>query len=168
MARRAVEDEPQALPRWDGVMSSHTLRKPMCSPVRNSPDAEPLGLAHPEKVRGEDSEAEFQQQDDEVAVQRWEHLRTYRIAHALPEWSNTRLEDAPDQVLPRLLDAFWKTTGASPTRSIYAASAIRLWRRRAPAGFASRQRWGRPVQRKKTQPATSNIGEADRRCSRCD
>ena len=31
---------------------------------------------------------------------------------------------------------------------------------------ASMHRWGRPTQRKKTQPSTSNIGEADRRCTR--
>ena len=37
--------------------------------------------------------------------------------------------------------------------------------RRAQARSASMHRWGRPTQRKKTQPSTSNIGEADRRCT---
>jgi hypothetical protein len=40
--------------------------------------------------------------------------------------------------------------------------------RRAQAGSASTHRSGRPMQRKKTQPSTSNIGEAHCRCSRCD
>jgi len=40
--------------------------------------------------------------------------------------------------------------------------------RRAQARSASMHRWGRLEQRKKTQPSTSNIGEAGRRCSRCD
>ena len=53
-------------------------------------------------------------------------------------------------------------------RSDSAVSRHRSFSPTQPAGSASLQRWGRPVQRKKTQPSTSNIGEADRRCSRCD
>ena len=45
-------------------------------------------------------------------------MRESWVLHATPEWSNTRLEEAQDQVLPTLLDAFWKTTrGASPSTS---------------------------------------------------
>ena len=40
--------------------------------------------------------------------------------------------------------------------------------RRKQARSASTLRWGRPAQRKKTQPSTSNIGEADRRCTQFD
>jgi len=49
------------------------------------------------------------------------------VLHATPEWSNTRLEDEPDQVLPRLLDALWTATGAAPRTPIYAAGHQWRW-----------------------------------------
>ena len=38
------------------------------------------------------------------------------VLHASPEWSNTCLEDEPDQVLPKLLDAFWQATDGDALR----------------------------------------------------
>jgi hypothetical protein len=57
------------------------------------------------------------------------------------------------------------TPNAPRPRLLHASVYPRRWHRRAQAGSASRHRWGRPTQRKKTQPSTSNIGESHRRCT---
>ena len=54
------------------------------------------------------------------------------VLHASPDWTDTCLEDEPDQVLPRLLDAFWTVIGALPRTPIYAAS--HRWRWWQPRG----------------------------------
>jgi predicted NAD/FAD-dependent oxidoreductase len=41
--------------------------------------------------------------------------------HASPEWTDQFLEENPDDVLQRLLVAFWQATGAQPRKPIYAA-----------------------------------------------
>ena len=49
------------------------------------------------------------------------------VLHASPDWTNTCLEDDPDHVLPRLLDAFWTVIGAAPRTPIYAAGHRWRW-----------------------------------------
>ena len=52
------------------------------------------------------------------------------VLHASPEWTDTCLEDDPDDVLARLLDAFWQATGAEPSTPSYAAG--HRWRYAIP------------------------------------
>ena len=82
--------------------------------------------------------------------------------------SSVRRTDSPSAFLTGSARAPVAHPDAFPPRLLRALVSRRRWHRRAQARFASRHRWGRPVQRKKTQPSTSNIGEADRRCIRFD
>ena len=58
-----------------------------------------------------------------------------------------------------------RTPDASPPRLLRASVYPRAGTDARKPRCASMHRWGRPTQRKKTQPSTSNIGEADRRCT---
>ena len=44
------------------------------------------------------------------------------VLHASPEWTGKYLDDKPEDVLPRMLDAFWQATGVNAPRPSYAAS----------------------------------------------
>lgn len=52
------------------------------------------------------------------------------VLHASPEWTGTFLEHEPDDVLPKLLDAFWQATGSAPRTPVYATS--HRWRYAIP------------------------------------
>jgi predicted NAD/FAD-dependent oxidoreductase len=53
------------------------------------------------------------------------------VLHALPDWTQKCIEQDPDEVLPKLLEAFWKATGAEPIKPSYAAS--HRWRHALPS-----------------------------------
>jgi predicted NAD/FAD-dependent oxidoreductase len=52
------------------------------------------------------------------------------VVHASPEWTGKCLEDEPNEVLPKLVEAFWQATGAKARKSDYAA--IHRWRYAIP------------------------------------
>ena len=52
------------------------------------------------------------------------------VLHASPEWTGNCLEDEPEEVLPKLVEAFWQATGAKKRTSDYAA--IHRWRYAIP------------------------------------
>lgn len=52
------------------------------------------------------------------------------VLHASPEWTDTRLEDDPVDVLPEMVDAFWRATGAKPRTPSYATG--HRWRYAIP------------------------------------
>jgi predicted NAD/FAD-dependent oxidoreductase len=52
------------------------------------------------------------------------------VLHGSPLWSGEFLDNQPDDVLPKLLDAFWQATCATPSTPVYATS--HRWRYAIP------------------------------------
>jgi predicted NAD/FAD-dependent oxidoreductase len=52
------------------------------------------------------------------------------VLHASPEWTDQRIEEGRDDILPQLLDAFWQATGAKLREPGYAAG--HRWRYAVP------------------------------------
>lgn len=53
------------------------------------------------------------------------------VLHASPAWTHEQIDEKPEEVLPKLIDAFWRATGATPRTPSYAAA--HRWRYAIPA-----------------------------------
>ncbi|MEM8864761.1 MAG: NAD(P)-binding protein [Planctomycetota bacterium] len=53
------------------------------------------------------------------------------VLHASPEWSERNIEGPADSILPKLLDAFWKATGAQRRETTY--QSAHRWRFALPS-----------------------------------